>query len=320
MLNSLNLSHNQLTKLPTEIGSLLNLSFIDLSYNLLSVLPTEIGNMAHLTNLLLEDNRLTSLPDEICNLIELRNLVIYFNLLTSLPNEFGNLKNLVTCELWENLLPDSYPSTLNALGFPKIVFTYNPQSQLRIIGVVSPFEITKESDLSKLDLFSLVEINQASYGSVINLSSDFNLELELVNYKNMNNNVVNISDYIQNGLVKKSGTIYAQVQIKPANNGLFPSTNNHLVTNEKIQLNFKKSYSVNFGSNGGEGLMNSLSIPEGDIAKLPINSFTKAGYTFNGWATIKDGNAVYVDQDSYTMGTSDATLCAVWTSATYSYF
>ena len=43
MLNSLNLSHNQLTKLPTEIG-----------------------NMAHLTDLLLEDNRLTSLPDEIC--------------------------------------------------------------------------------------------------------------------------------------------------------------------------------------------------------------------------------------------------------------
>ena len=86
-----------------------------------------------------------------------------------------------------------------------------------------------------------------------------------------------------------------------------------MVTNEKIQLNFKKSYSVNFDSNGGEGLMNSLSIPERDIAKLPINSFIKASYTFNGWSIIKDGNAVYVDQDFYTMGTSDATLYAVWT-------
>jgi hypothetical protein len=45
------------------------------------------------------------------------------------------------------------------------------------------------------------------------------------------------------------------------------------------------AYSLSFNSNGGEGTMNSLPINSGDSVTLSSNTFTRAGYTFSGWAT-----------------------------------
>ena len=52
-------------------------------------------------------------------------------------------------------------------------------------------------------------------------------------------------------------------------------------------------------------------------ASLPLtsNGFTRIGYTFNGWNTLANNSGTsYTNGQSYTMGTSTATLYAQWTA------
>ncbi len=68
-----------------------------------------------------------------------------------------------------------------------------------------------------------------------------------------------------------------------------------------------------FNANGGSGSMSNMTIATDSTAKLTSNAFSKAGYTFKGWATSKGGSVVYSDGASYTMGTNSSyTLYAVW--------
>lgn len=50
-----------------------------------------------------------------------------------------------------------------------------------------------------------------------------------------------------------------------------------------------------------------------DKAKLNANTFVRAGYRFDGWATSANGEVVYKDGADFTIGDSDAALYAVWT-------
>jgi internalin A len=64
----LDLSNLDLSELPFEIGTLLNLQTLDLSDNQLSSLPPEIGNLANLHTMDLSTNRFSSVPHEIGHL------------------------------------------------------------------------------------------------------------------------------------------------------------------------------------------------------------------------------------------------------------
>ncbi len=72
------------------------------------------------------------------------------------------------------------------------------------------------------------------------------------------------------------------------------------------------NYTVSFHVNGGEGSMSDQTITYDDTAALTANTFTRIGYTFVGWATSSNGNAVYADGANYTMDTEGITLYAVW--------
>ena len=121
-LQSLLLSHNQLTQLPENIFSNLNqLQELDLSHNQLTQLPANIfSNLNQLEILLLSHNQLTQLPENIfSNLNQLQELDLSHNQLTQLPaNIFNNLNQLEILLLSHNQLtqlPENIFSNLNQL-------------------------------------------------------------------------------------------------------------------------------------------------------------------------------------------------------------
>ncbi len=101
-LQSLNLSNNQLTSVPKELGNLSKLKTLILSVNNLPSIPKELGNLSKLTHLELHHNRLTSIPKELGNLSKLTYLNLGGNYLTSIPKELGKLSKLTALSLIVN--------------------------------------------------------------------------------------------------------------------------------------------------------------------------------------------------------------------------
>ena len=72
-----------------------------------------------------------------------------------------------------------------------------------------------------------------------------------------------------------------------------------------------------FDANGGIGNMSNQKINTGVTENLIKNTFSKEGYYFVGWSTTPNGNAEYVDQANYSMGTEPTyTLYAIWAENT----
>lgn len=78
-----------------------------------------------------------------------------------------------------------------------------------------------------------------------------------------------------------------------------------------------KPNTLTFDANGGSGTMAAQAIDAGSTANLFTNSFARLGYTFIGWSTTADGDVIFADGASYTMGDSDAVLFAQWTANNY---
>jgi internalin A len=100
----LDLSCENITTLPSEIGQLINLEKLNLRYNQLTSLPREIGKLTNLNFLYLYGNKLVSLPSEIGQLVNLKILNVNGNKLISLPKEIGQLINLITLNIHSNNL------------------------------------------------------------------------------------------------------------------------------------------------------------------------------------------------------------------------
>jgi uncharacterized repeat protein (TIGR02543 family) len=79
----------------------------------------------------------------------------------------------------------------------------------------------------------------------------------------------------------------------------------------------QNSYSITFNANGGTGTMSNQTIGCGSSANLNSNTFTRTCYSFAGWATTAGGAVAYANGASYTMGSSNVTLWAVWTINPY---
>jgi uncharacterized repeat protein (TIGR02543 family) len=88
--------------------------------------------------------------------------------------------------------------------------------------------------------------------------------------------------------------------------------------------NSTAAHTITYDANGGSGSVNSQSAEEGAEAVLAANSFTRTGYVFVGWSANKNaassgsGNyssRVYAAGEEYTMGSSDVTLYAIWSTA-----
>ena len=144
-IKELDLSYNNLTQLPVEIGQLTQLTILYLSNNNITHLPVEIGQLTQLTELYLDYNKLNQLPVEIGQLTQLTELDLNYNKLTQLPVEIGQLTQLTELNLSGNILTH-LPVEIGQLTQLTILYLdYNNLNQL-------PVEIGQLTQLTKLYL------------------------------------------------------------------------------------------------------------------------------------------------------------------------
>lgn len=140
------LSRRCLTAFPKCLFKLTYVNMLDLSCNQLNKLPDNFGSLASLTRLDLRSNKLQSLPQSIGKLSRLTYLNVSNNFLTSegLPPSLGSLTSLKTLNLGLNKL-DSLPPTLEALqGLEELKMFYNK-------FVILPEFLKGLSSLTKVD-------------------------------------------------------------------------------------------------------------------------------------------------------------------------
>ena len=105
--------------IPSELGSLSNLTFISLGENeLTGVIPKELGDLSSLTGMRLGGNQLTGqIPIQLGRLSNLTGLWLYENDLTGpIPRELGDLSNLTSLNLSDNELNGPIPTQLGDLS------------------------------------------------------------------------------------------------------------------------------------------------------------------------------------------------------------
>ena len=83
----------------------------------------------------------------------------------------------------------------------------------------------------------------------------------------------------------------------------------------------KKKFTVTYDANGGEGGMPASTFTEGDPAPLSRCTFTRRGYTFEGWTTDPEGEGIHVtdgkDVKDLLATYGNITLFAQWGSQIY---
>ena len=93
--------------------------------------------------------------------------------------------------------------------------------------------------------------------------------------------------------------------------------------NKSYTANYKaNTYQIKYNSNGGAGTMSNSTHTYGESKALSTNTFTKTGYTFQGWSTSSTSNTVkYTNGQNVTNLTSTngevINLYAVWKINTY---
>lgn len=129
-VKKLDLSGNQLTVLPPEIGLLRNLQKLNLRDNKLTTLPPEIGQLISLIRLDLSGNQLATLPPELCQLRNLQELNLRDNKLTALPPEVGQLRNLQELNLLDNKLTALPPKLFQSTHLRVLTLSVNQLTTL----------------------------------------------------------------------------------------------------------------------------------------------------------------------------------------------
>lgn len=112
----LHLTHRYFGQIPSQIGSLTNLTDLFLIKNNLESLPSQMSSLTNLKHLQLSHNRFKFFPIDICSLTHLQTLSLSFNELESLPYEITSLTNLKCFFVQRNnlsIIPQEIESLIN---------------------------------------------------------------------------------------------------------------------------------------------------------------------------------------------------------------
>lgn len=111
-LLKLNLSHNNLNGIPSEMGQLILLRDLNLSFNKLQVVSGSIASCIRLKSLDLSNNEITHIPPELAACSMLETMDVSNNRLDDCPEELSSLPALSELNLSGNITLIEIPSSL----------------------------------------------------------------------------------------------------------------------------------------------------------------------------------------------------------------
>lgn len=145
-LQSIVYTHNEASRMPTNIIHASALLMLDLSFNRITELHGEMNQLADLASLIARNNRLSRLPPAMAMMHNLRRLNISSNLLKVFPSEICSMINLEDLDLSFNRI-DSIPETVgNLTKLQRLLINNN-----RLLGTL-PRAVAKLTALREIDI------------------------------------------------------------------------------------------------------------------------------------------------------------------------
>ncbi|RCS27156.1 hypothetical protein DUT90_08610 [Polaribacter sp. WD7] len=132
-ISFLNLQHNNLTTITTQITKLSSLKAINLSHNQITSVETyqNLGKLSSLKSLWLNYSQLQNLPNEIGEISSLKNLYLEHNFLKDLPKTIKKLLKLNVFHVGHNNF-DALPIQL--IHMPKLILLHINNCKIKTIS------------------------------------------------------------------------------------------------------------------------------------------------------------------------------------------
>lgn len=121
-----------ITKIPNEIGNLINLKELYIYNGIITELPNNMDKLKNLEILCVTHNQLKEIPNYICDLPSLKILDLSFNELTKLPNNIGNLKKLLKLNIGYNKITELPKSIENLTNLIHLCINSNQEHLFKI--------------------------------------------------------------------------------------------------------------------------------------------------------------------------------------------
>lgn len=153
------------SKLPTNIGNLTELTQLHISHNELTNLPESIGNLRNLFEIIARDNNLQSIPESIGNLSNLETLDLFENKMITLPESIGRLTKLSTFYLGDNPTFTHLPESIGNLKNLKVLDLRDNPKLTALPESIGNLENLSTLELTNTNITSLPE----SFGNLKNL-------------------------------------------------------------------------------------------------------------------------------------------------------